>query len=623
MIVKVMDNVYKERVDRIRSIMHDKKVDVLVLTGSDSHDSEYTAPRWQQVRWVSGFTGEAAEMVITAEHAGLWTDSRYFIQAEEQLKDTGIVLHRKRMPGSPEIPEWIAEYGLKEVRGTATLLVDGLSIDVKTVDDIKSALRRAGWHQDEASGSEEGFRIIDAPDVLESVWPDRPAIPVTPIITLGEDIVGETRAAKLVWLRSWLENTGCDSILLTSLDEIAWLLNVRGSDVEYNPVVISYLLVTKDNALWFVRKGGHLRPDTETESTFEEVRADGVEILEYDDLAPVLSQDMPGQTVCVDTTTLNYHIFRLLRLSSCKTVKAASPVKLRKAVKNSTELSGLRQILVEDGVAMEKFLYWIERKMSSGVEITEWDAALQIDGLRAGIPGYMGSSFKTISAYGPNAALPHYETHEETAAILEPHGLYLCDSGGQFMSGTTDITRTVPLGECTPLEMEDYTLVLKGHIGLAMAVFPAGTTGAQIDYAARCPLWQYKRDFGHGTGHGVGFFLNVHEGPQEIRHNLNPNPMLPGMVTSDEPGLYRQSRHGIRHENLLLCVEDGDNEFGVWRSFETLTLCHFDTFPIIRDLLTDDEVAWLNAYNAAVYATLSPHLDNERADWLRYKTLPI
>lgn len=620
-----MKNVYEERIYSIREMMRCRGLDAMVITGSDPHSSEYPAARWKQVEWVCGFTGEAGDVVITMDHAGLWTDTRYFIQAVEQLAGTGVELHKTRIPGEIRIPEWLAEVAFSGKPGTVTVAVDGLAQTAASADAIKAAFRGAGRQEDTGMEHGHGFRIVDMPDVLDLLWPDRPQVPSTPVITLGDAITGESRSSKLAWLRSFLDDMDCDAILLTALDEIAWLLNVRGSDVEYNPVVISYLLVTADSAEWYVRKASSA--DSETSASFAELENDGITIRSYDDIGLLFNEleDSGIRRVYVDPSTLNCHLTCLADFSreNVRLVAGKSPVPLRKAVKNEVEIAGMRDAHLEDGLAMEQFLFWLDRVVSSGNAVTECDAAMKIDSLRAAIPGSRGNSFQTISAYGPGAALPHYVTPMEGSRVLEPHGLYLCDSGGQYLFGTTDITRTVPLGPCTDLEMEDYTLVLKGHIGLASAVFPSGTSGCQIDYAARCPLWKYERDFGHGTGHGIGFFLNVHEGPQEIRHNFNSQPILPGMITSDEPGIYREGMHGIRHESLLLCTDAGSNEFGTWLCFENLTLCHIDTSAVVRDLLTDEEAAWLNAYNEHVYRVLSPRLPEDVSRWLRLRTMPI
>ena len=579
--------------------------DAVIIGGSDPHSSEYPAERWQQVRFVSDFTGEAGDIVITREHAGLWTDTRYFIQAASQLSGSEIQLHKLRIPEAVPIPRWLAEEAFP-VEEDIIIAVDGLCQSVGAVEELRCAF---GGRRVE---------IVSVPDMLSPLWPDRPAIPETPIITLGEELTGLSRDHKLRELRKFLMEKDCDAIVLSALDEIAWTLNIRASDIEYNPYAISYLVVSMDKADWYVRKDTFAEPDEETASSFYELRSDGVQEQPYDDIDFALGE--LGGRVFIDTKTLNYHVYNAL--SGAQKVCGTSPVGLWKAVKTQTEIDLMRETHVEDGLAMEKFLFWLETALRSGEPVTERSAALKLGEQRSLIDGYRGDSFETISAFGENAALPHYVTPAEGAPYLEPRGLYLVDSGGQFLSGTTDITRTIPLGPCTPLEREDYTLVLKGHIALAMAVFPLGTAGCQIDALARAPLWNSKRNFGHGTGHGVGFFLGVHEGPQDIRQNFNPQPLLPGMVSSDEPGIYREGMHGVRHENLLLTVDAGENEFGRWAAFDTLTLCHFDTSIIVPGILSRDESAWLNAYNERVFRTLSPRLDAETAAWLRKKTLP-
>lgn len=601
-----MNAVICERLEAVRSMMRENGWDILIITGSDPHFSEYPATRWSQVRFLTGFTGEAGDVVVTADHAGLWTDTRYFIQARTQLEGTGVVLHKMRVPEQVPIPQWIASLGMD----SPVIAVDGLCQSVAGVQELQDVV--------------PGAVIVPVADILSPLWPGRPEVPSSPVITLGEDIVGESREVKLRALRKWLVLRGADAIFIGSLDQIAWLLNVRGSDVEYNPVVISYLLVTMDDAFWFVRKDPYADLDSETEDSFAELAADGVQVRDYDDAAFSLSSLKADgvDRICVDPAQLSLSLREAIdQGDSLPQVEyAASPVPLMKAVKNATEIDGMREAHVEDGIVMEKFLFWLS---SHAGQVDEWQAAQYLGSLRAAVPGYRGDSFETISAYGPGAALPHYVTPREGSALLEPHGLYLVDSGGQYVFGTTDITRTVPLGPCTPLEVEDYTLVLKGHIGLAMALFPRGTAGCQIDALAREPLWQAKRNFGHGTGHGVGFFLNVHEGPQDIRQNFNSQPLLPGMICSDEPGIYREGMHGVRHENLVLVRGVGDNEFGSWLGFETLTLCHFDTSCLDVSLLTDAERNWLNAYNEHVYNVLSLRLPADVAAWLRSKTLSV
>ena len=611
-----MGNRYAARVEAIRETMREHGWDAVVLTGGDPHGSEYPADRWKQVEWVSGFTGEAGDLVITLDHAGLWTDTRYFIQAVRQLAGTGIELHRMRVPEQVPIPQWLAAYEFPSAgdESVVCVAVDGLCQRVGDVAGIEAAFAAEG---------ERSVRIVSLPDLLSPLWTDRPEIPCGPVMTLGTEQVGESREQKLSWIRKFLLRKGCDAILLTALDEIAWLLNVRGADIAFNPLVISYLLVTLDSAEWYVKKYPFTAPDAESLDSFYELQADGVVIKGYDELELTLSglsDSEPFERLYVDPSTLNYHIYKQIQSS---VMEGPSPVPLRKAVKNAVETEGMREAHLEDGLAMEKFLFSLERALSLGEPVTERQAADRLDALRAAIPGYRGNSFDTISAYGENAALPHYVTPPGGGAVLRPRGLYLVDSGGQYLFGTTDLTRTVPLGPCTPLEREDYTLVLKGHIQLAKAVFPAGTAGCQLDVLARNALWSSKRNFGHGTGHGVGFFLCVHEGPQDIRQNFNSQPLLPGMITSDEPGIYREGMHGVRHENLVLCVDAGTNEFGAWRAFETLTLCHFDTSALVPGLLAEDERAWLNAYQERVYRELAPRLPAEIARWLREKTRPV
>ena len=619
-----MGQIHHERVEALRALMRERGWDAVVISGSDPHSSEYPAPRWKQVEWLSGFTGEAGDIVVTASHAGLWTDTRYFIQAVRQLDGSGIVLHKTRVPEQVLIPEWLAGDALADRDRSVVVAVDGLCQGVSAVAGLKEAFLAAG--RTEGSPDEDGFRIVSVPDMLEDLWEDRPPVPQTPIITLGAELAGEDRWSRIGWLRDEAASAGCDAVLITALDEIAWMLNVRGSDIEYNPLVISYLLVTHDSVEWFVKKGG--QPDEDTRDSFRELLDEGIAVYPYDDVSVALVGEMDDGLInrlAVDPATLNYNLYHILKTNSVEgsVVEWDSPIAFRKALKNPTEIEGMRDIHVEDGLAMARFLYWLDKSVNGGSTVDEWDAACKLGSFRAQIEGYRGDSFETISAYGEGAALPHYITPREGAPVLEPRGLYLVDSGGQYMNGTTDITRTVPLGPCTMLEKEDYTLVLKGHIDLAMAVFPRGTAGCQIDALARGPLWRARRNFGHGTGHGIGYFLGVHEGPQDIRQNFNRTPILPGMITSNEPGLYREGMHGVRHENLVLCVEDGRNEFGDWLRFETLTLCHFDTSAIIVDLLNHDEIAWLNEYNAKVYDTLSPMLSPEEAEWLRGKCKSI
>lgn len=588
-----MGNIYKERIESLRELMLSKGWDAVIIGGSDPHSSEYPAQRWKQVEWLSGFTGEAGELVVTADHAGLWTDTRYFIQAVNQLEGTGVELHKTRVPEQVLIPEWLEQQFGQE----AVIALDGAATSVSSAGSLPGS-------------------IVNVPDMLDIFWHDRPRIPQTPIFTIE---AGESRNEKIAWLREFLKGKNYKGILLSSLDEIAWMLNVRASDIEYNPLVISYLLVSSEDVRWYVLKDEV--EDMESEASFSILSSEGITILPYSDVN-FIPDDFEGK-LFVDNSSLNYGLYSLLAASGMKLIEAESPVGLRKAVKNKFEIEGMKKAMLKDGVAMESYLYWLEKNINECVEISEWEAAVKLGKLRAKDADYRDDSFETISAFGAGAALPHYITPKENAPIIGEDGLYLCDSGGQYLCGTTDITRTIAFGKCSQLEKEDYTLVLKAHIDLAMAVFPAGTAGCQIDALAREALWRKLRNFGHGTGHGIGYFLGVHEGPQDIRQNFNSTALTPGMITSNEPGIYREGMHGVRHENLMLCVEKCNNEFGRWLEFETITLCHFDTGAILPELLSAEEIAWLNEYNQKVYTSLKDLLPDEVSEWLREKTKAI
>ena len=443
-----MENIYAERIAALRQMMARKGWDAVVVSGSDPHSSEYPASRWKQVEWLTGFTGEAGDVVVTRDHAGLWTDSRYFIQAVTQLEGTGVELHKTRVPGAVLIPEWLST-------NASVVAVDGLCQSMSMIMEIEESL--CSTHPD------GDFRVVDVPDMLEAIWQDRPAVPSTPVTTLDVECFGGIpRLDKISWLRKWMMIEEVDKVLLTSLDEIAWLLNVRGSDIEYNPLVMSYLLVSQDYVKWFARKSAFGTPDPDTEDSFSELRMDDVEIEDYDALYFSLSDSESGSVLFADPSALNYHIYKYIK-ESCPGISlrtGKSPVILEKSVKTPSELEFLRQTYVDDGLAVERFLYWLEHEVADRGEVSEWEASEYLTSLRASIPGYRGNSFENISAYGQNAALPHYSTPRHGSAMIRPQGLYLVDSGGQYLTGTTDITRTVPMGECTMLEKEDYTLVL-------------------------------------------------------------------------------------------------------------------------------------------------------------------
>lgn len=597
----------ESKIAKLRDLLLSRGWDAVVLTGSDPHSSEYPAECWKQVQALTGFTAECGDFVLTRDHAGVWTDTRYFIQANKQLAGTGVELHKMRVPEQVPIPEWLADQFLGQ--DEAIIAIDGLCVSASFAAEIEGALLQNGVK----------CNFVSIPNMLSLIWEDRPGLPQTSVFTVYS---GESREQRLGRLREFMASKGCSACLVSALDEIAWLLNVRASDIEYNPFVISYLIVEESNAYFYVLKGPV--EDPATEAAFDELGADGIELRPYDEIDQAL-QSREGRLM-IDSCVLNKHLFDIATKEAY--LDCPSPVQLWKAVKNSVEIAGIKDAHYADGLAMEQFLFWLEKSIANDKTLSEWDASVKLGALRGAAPEYLGDSFETISAYGPGGALPHYHTPHTGAPMLEAHGLYLCDSGAHYYSrasfgGTTDITRTVPLGPCTPLEMEDYTLVLKAHIGLAMAVFPLGTPGCRIDALAREALWMYKRNFGHGTGHGVGWFSGVHEGPQDIRQSLNPAGLVPGMVVSNEPAIYREGQFGIRHENLMLCADAGTNEFGHWCRFEPLTICHIDTSLVVKELLSPAEKQWLNDYNAFVFATLAAVLPPAVADWLQEKTRPI
>ena len=584
---------YRQRLELLRSFMRSTDLDAVIIYAGDPHFSEYPAARWKQVEWLCGFTGEAGDLAITLDDAGLWTDSRYFIQAEQQLAGTGVALHKSRIVGEESIGDWL----IKEIGEGARVGVDSLCTSVSSLKELQ-----------------QYFEVVGIPDILSPLWEDRPAIPQSPVYSINP---GESREEKVDWLRALLADNACDYILISELDQIDWLLNLRASDIEYNPLLIAYLLLGQEDAKLYVIKDDY--DDSVSEYTFEMLQSEGVEVLPYEEIAlELLSLD--NSCIWIDESSLNAELYSSLK---AKIFSAPSPIPARKAIKNPLEIENIKEAHIRDGVAMEKFIYWLENRMAAGERVSEWDAACKLGEFRSQIEDYVEDSFETISAYGPSAALPHYHTPSCDAPLLEPSGLYLNDSGGQFSSGTTDITRTLPLGACSERERREYSLVLKAHIDLAAAIFPVGTPGCRIDAAARLPLWKHQLDFGHGTGHGVGYFLGVHEGPAQIRQNLGAAPLCKGMVSSIEPGIYGEGLFGIRHENLYLVEDAGKSEFGQFLRFEALTMCHFDTSILELDLFEDWEIDWLNSYHERVLDNVGPLLGEDEFEWLKSKTAPV
>ena len=588
-----------EKLIELRRIMNRENIAAYIISGTDPHNSEYLPAPWQQRKWISGFTGSYGTVVVTTNEAGLWTDTRYFIQAEKELDGSGIKLHKLRIPGAVDYPQWLAEV----LESGTKVGIDGFCMSVSDVRNLKNAL------------SPKNITIQEQIDLLGEMWFDRPALPVEKIIRLDTKYVGESAGERIGKIREFIRYNHGNAMLFSCLDEIAWLYNIRCNDIAYNPVAISYAIVEKDKAHLFIKL------DKISQEIEQQLAEDGIELHDYHHLFLFLDAQNKENTYFVDTNTCNYAVFNHLA-KKFEVHEIESPIPLLKAVKNTTELEGFRLACRKDGVALSKFYYWLENRLSQQ-PVTELEAAEQLTWFRSQDKEYVSDSFGCISAYGPNAALPHYSATPEQQSEIHPKGLYLVDSGAQYMHGTTDITRTMPLGELTELEKEDYTLVLKGMIDLSMLYFPKGSKGCNIDIVARLPLYMNLRNFGHGTGHGVGYFLNVHEGPQSIRPDLKNQEMLPGMVTSNEPGLYREGLHGIRHENLIVCQPKAVNEFGEFYQFETITLCYFDTSALLIQLLNQKEIDWLNAYNERVYQEVSPYLEERERIWLRNKTKAI
>ena len=584
-----------ERIGRLRQCLREQSLSAFIIPSTDPHSGEYVPDHWKTREWVSGFTGSAGTAVITLDDAALWTDSRYFLQAADQLDGTGIRLMKDRLPDTPSIPEWLGQ----SLSPGAVVGVDGWVNTIGETQALREALAR------------EGLTLRTDYDPVTRLWDGRPALPGTPVSIHPLEYAGVACHEKLAAIREKLLARGADGILLSTLDDIAWTLNLRGNDVHCNPVFVSYLLITSQESILYVR----------AEKLTTEVKAylaqEGVNTEDYDDLQEDL-RDYPYATLSLDPGRTNEAVRQAVNPLT-KVLLEESPVPLMKAVKNEAEIRGFHAAMLRDGIAMVKFLKWLEEAVPQGNE-TEMSIDRKLYECRAEQPLFRGISFDTIAGYKEHAAIVHYEATPETDKPLAPEGLLLLDSGAQYADGTTDITRTIALGETTDDERRDYTLVLKGHIGLTRACFPQGTCGTQLDVLARQAMWREGANFLHGTGHGVGAYLNVHEGPHQIRMNHVPTPLRPGMTVTDEPGIYRAGRYGIRTENTLLVVPYRETEFGTFYTFEPLTLCPIDTRPIVRSMLTAEETEWLNAYHRMVYDRLSPLLDEEHRAWLESKT---
>jgi len=576
--------------------------DAYIIPGTDPHMSEYMPDFWQVRSWFSGFTGSAGTLVITTNFAGLWTDSRYFLQAEAELKGSGIELVKLRIPHTPEHVDWI----VKNLPVGSRVGVDGKMISVDSVRSMRTAF----------TGKQ--IELVTNEDLVSPLWTDRPPIPLNPVIEHDVEFSGCAREEKIGMVRNEMTRLGVTHHLITSLDDIAWLLNLRGTDILYNPLFVSYVLIDTQSVKLFVNEA---KIDPETE---EDLLNDGVSICGYGEIEETLSKLEKGNKLLLAPGKVNFALFDAIP-SGVKIMEGVNPTTLMKAIKNETEIGHLRQTMVSDGIALVKFFYWLDETIGKE-KITEISAADKLELFRSQQPNFKGLSFATIAGYASHGAIVHYDPTPETDVELHPKGIFLVDSGGQYLSGTTDVTRTVTLGVPNEEQKRDFTLALKGTISLSDAVFPEGTKGYQLDALARIALWKNGINFGHGTGHGVGFFLNVHEGPQSISPNAAgpaSNVIEKGMVTSVEPAMYREEKHGIRTENLVLTVPYLMNEFGAFLRFETLTLCPIDRKLIEVSLLEKQEIEWLNTYHANVFERLSPFLTDKEYDWLKEQTAKI
>ena len=589
----------KERIEALRVYFRHHGVKAFIVPSTDPHMSEYVAPHWEARQWISGFTGSAGTVVITETEAGLWTDSRYFLQAAEQLQGTGIDLYKEKLPETPTISDFLKS---RLSKGDA-VGIDGQVFSLSTAKTLVKEL------------DSKGIKLKTIDDPFDNIWPDRPPIPQNPVFILPLEYAGESCHDKVERIRAKMQEDDIDVTLITALDEIAWVLNLRGNDVHCNPVFVSYLLIDKWDVKLYIDK---CKLTSEITAYLEECK---IKIHAYQSFFSDLELNTYTNKVLADPAGLNYATYLEMSPHS-ELVERKTYVALMKAVRNETEIRNLHQAMVKDGIAMVKFLKWLDQDADIYHQ-TEMSIDHKLHAFRAAQEKYIGESFDTIAGYGAHGAIVHYEATPATDALLEPKGFLLLDSGAQYLDGTTDITRTIPLGPLAQEEKEDYTLILKGHIDLAMAVFPERTRGAQLDILARQPIWKRHMNYLHGTGHGVGSFLNVHEGPHSIRMEDNPITLQAGMVVTNEPGLYKAGSHGIRTENILLVVPSGEGMFGNYLQFETVTLCPIDKRPIIKVLLSDEEIDWLNKYHQRVYDLLSPQLDYDERYWLANATTPL
>jgi Xaa-Pro aminopeptidase len=592
-------NIINQRLADLRELMQREHLAAFIFPSTDPHQGEYIPDHWKGREFISGFNGSAGTAVVTMTSAALWTDSRYFLAAEEQLAGTEFQLMKLKIEGTPTISEWLC----KELKDTQSpeVGIDGMVNSASAAKALIAELRNEG-----------GITLRTNFDPLAQIWKQRPPIPTNPVELYPLEYAGESTQEKITRIRKALRDRHADGMLMAALDDIAWTLNLRGTDVHCNPVFVSYLIISTKEVILYINK------EKLTPEVSDYLKAEGIKVDDYTNVGQGL-KDYFEYNILLDPDEVNYTLYKMVKR---EIIEAESPVKRMKTIKNATEIEGFRRAMLKDGIALVKFLHWLKPAVEAGGQ-TEISIDQKLTALRAEQPLYRDISFDTIAGYQAHGAIVHYEATPETDIPLKPEGFLLLDSGAQYLDGTTDVTRTIALGPVTEEQKKIYTLVLKGHIQIELCKFPSGSSGTQIDILARKDMWREGLNYLHGTGHGVGTYLNVHEGPHQFRMEWKPTPLVSGMTITDEPGIYLAGKFGVRTENTLLIVPFKETEFGKFLQFESLTLCPIDTTPIVVEMLLPEERQWLNDYHQMVFNRLSPHLTPEEQDWLRNATKPI
>ena len=594
-----------QRLEDLREVMRREHLAAFIFPSTDPHQGEYIPDHWKGREFISGFNGSAGTAVVTLNAAALWTDSRYFLAAEEQLKGTGFQLMKLKIEGTPTIAQWLGQEITAHrhpYEDWTEVGIDGWCSSASEVKALIADLRK-----------ENGITLRTNFDPLRQIWTDRPPIPQNPVEIYPLQYAGESSREKIARIRQALREKHADGMLMSALDDIAWTLNLRGTDVHCNPVFVSYLLISSKSVTLYINK------EKLTPEIMAYLKGEGVGVDAYENVQKGL-KDYFDYNILLDPDEVNYTLFKAV---TREVIEAESPVKRMKTIKNDTEIAGFKQAMLKDGIAMVKFLYWLDKQLSEGETLTEISVSEELASLRAEQTLFKGISFDTIAGYEAHGAIVHYEATPETDVPLKPEGFLLLDSGAQYLDGTTDITRTIALGPVTEEQRKVYTLVLKGHIQLELCKFPSGSSGTQLDVLARKDIWRAGMNYLHGTGHGVGSYLNVHEGPHQIRMEWKPAPLVAGMTVTDEPGIYLPGKFGVRIENTLLITYYNETEFGKFLQFESLTLCPIDKKPIIKEMMQPEEIGWLNQYHQRVFESLSPRLDDDEIEWLRVACAPL